>query len=94
MDINTIAHKGLQRFICKNDPSGIRSDQVTRIRRILSVLISAEDIEEVEGPPGWRVHKLSGDRDGLWSVRVSGNCRITFRVIDNQISDLNLEGYH
>jgi toxin HigB-1 len=48
----------------------------------------------VIGPPGWRVHQLSGDREGTWSISVSGNWRITFNVEDGEVSDLDLEDYH
>jgi len=45
-------------------------------------------------PPGWRIHQLSGDRAGEWSVSVSGNWRITFEVRDDEIWSLGLEDYH
>jgi mRNA-degrading endonuclease YafQ of YafQ-DinJ toxin-antitoxin module len=47
-------------------------------------------------PPslGWRVHQLSGDRAGTWSIAVSGNWRITFDLKDQEICNLNLEDYH
>ena len=44
--------------------------------------------------PGWRVHRLSGDRRNDWSVSVSGNWRITFREADGYIDRLDLEDYH
>jgi proteic killer suppression protein len=57
-------------------------------------LIAAPDIADVQGPPGWRVHQLSGDRAGMWSISVSGNWRITFAIENDEIRDLNLEDYH
>jgi proteic killer suppression protein len=44
--------------------------------------------------PGWRLHRLRGDRAGTWSISLSGNWRVTFRVEDGAIHDLNLEDYH
>jgi proteic killer suppression protein len=73
---------------------GIRRDLVERVRKILAVLIVAQDMNAVQGPPGWRVHQLSGDRAGTWSVSVSGNWRITFEVVDDAIERLDLEDYH
>ena len=46
------------------------------------------------GSPGWRVHQLTGDRAGTWSVSVSGNWRITFSVAGDEVYDLDLEDYH
>ena len=51
-------------------------------------------MDGVEGPPGWRIHRLSGDRAGTWSISTSGNWRITFDIEDGAITNLNLEDYH
>jgi proteic killer suppression protein len=58
------------------------------------MLILADDMQSVMGPPGWRIHQLSGERMGTWSFSVSGNWRITFIIIDADIVDLNLGDYH
>jgi len=94
MHIRSIKHRGLARFIEDNDPREIRGDLVNRTRNILSALITATDIAGVQGPPGWRIHQLTGDRAGTWSFSVSGNWRITFVIEDGDIIDLNLEDYH
>ncbi|MBK8907060.1 MAG: type II toxin-antitoxin system RelE/ParE family toxin [Rhodospirillales bacterium] len=48
----------------------------------------------VQGPPGWRIHQLSDDRAGTWTISVSGNWRITFALDDDAIYNLDLEDYH
>jgi plasmid maintenance system killer protein len=45
-------------------------------------------------PGGYRLHPLSGDRQGYWSVKVTGNWRITFRCEDGYAEEVNLEDYH
>lgn len=77
-----------------NDPRGLRPDLVNRVRNILAVLIAAENMEGVTGPPGWRIHQLSGDRRGTWSISASGNWRITFDVDQHEIQNLHLEDDH
>jgi toxin HigB-1 len=94
MIIRSVRHRGLRRLIEDNDPRGIRSDLVNRVRNILAVLIVADTMEGVRGPPGWRIHQLAGDRRGTWSISVSGNWRITFDVERNAIANLDLEDYH
>jgi proteic killer suppression protein len=94
MRIRSIEHRGLKRFIEDDDTRGIRGDLVNRVRNILAALISASNMEGVEGPPGWRVHQLTGDRNGTWSISASGNWRITFTIDAGEISNLNLEDYH
>jgi proteic killer suppression protein len=94
MHIRSVRHRGLRRFLEDDDDRGIRPDLVDRLRKILAVLIVAPDIRGVRGPPGWRMHQLSGDRAGTWSISVSGNWRITFEVEDDGILRLDLEDYH
>ena len=94
MQIRSVRHRGLRRLLEKNDTRGIRPDQADRVRKILAVLIVAENMDQVRGPPGWRVHQLTGDRRGTWSISVSGNWRITFAVENNEIENLDLEDYH
>lgn len=94
MIIRSIKHRGLRRLVEDNDTRGIRTDLINRVRNILAVLIAAENMEGVSGPPGWRIHQLSGDRRGTWSISVSGNWRITFDVDRNEIDNLDLEDYH
>lgn len=65
-----------------------------RVRNILAALISARSMEAVNGPPGWRIHQPSGDRAGTWSISATGNLRITFRIDNGDIWDLDLEDYH
>ena len=94
MRIRTVRHRGLKRFIEDDDGRGIRRDLVNRVRRILTALLSVESIEGLEGPPGWRIHQLTGDRAGTWSISVSGNWRLTFEIDRNEIRSLDLEDYH
>lgn len=94
MRIRSVRHKGLKRFIEENDPRELRGDLVNRIRNILAALISAEDMAGVIGPPGWRIHPLSGDRAETWSISASGNWRITFNLVNGEICNLDLEDYH
>ena len=91
MNIRSIKHRGLRRFIENNDPREIRGDLVNRTRNILTVLMTASDIAGVQGPPGWRIHELVGDRAGTWSISVSGNWRITFALVGGEIVELNME---
>ena len=68
----------------------------TALRNILTALILAEHVDGfiADAPPGWRVHRLIGDRQGEWSVSVSGNWRITFEEEAGYIDRLKLEDYH
>jgi toxin HigB-1 len=94
MRIRRIRHRGLKRLIEEDDERGIRPDLTRRVRNILAALIAAQDLDGVNGPPGWRIHQLTGDRAGTRSISASGNWRITFELDENEIRNLDLEDYH
>ena len=64
-----------------------------RIRRRLDVLDAADSLQAL-GLPGFRLHPLSGDMSGRYSIRVTGNWRITFRFENGDVFDVDLEDYH
>ena len=93
--IHSIRHPGLRHLLENDNTRFLSKDLVDRVRNILSVLILVEHIDELiaQAPPGWHVHRLSGDRRNEWSVLVSGNWHITFEESGGRISRLNLEAY-
>jgi proteic killer suppression protein len=44
--------------------------------------------------PGYRLHRLSGDREGQWAVSVSGNWRLVFEFEGEEVTDVELVDYH
>lgn len=44
--------------------------------------------------PGLFMHELKGNRKGIWSVRVSGNWRVTYRFVGKDAEIVNYEDYH
>jgi toxin HigB-1 len=94
MRLRSISHKGLRRLLEENDGRAIRADLLDRIRKMLTAMIATEDMAQLRGPPGWRIHQLAGDRAGTWSLSVSGNWRMTFDIEDGEIANLDLEDYH
>jgi proteic killer suppression protein len=75
---------------------GVPPDTVNKLRKMLGFLDDMEDAEELRALLSWKVHTLSGDRKGTWSLSVTANTRLTFRIdpVDREIYDVNLEDYH
>lgn len=44
--------------------------------------------------PGWRLHPLSGDLAGYWSLTVNGNWRLIFRFVDGDVELVDYLDYH
>ena len=91
--LKTFRHKGLKRLFENDDPSGVRADQVRRIRSVLAHLDGAQHPSDLD-LPGYRLHPLRGERKGHWSVTISGNWRIIFRFEDGDAFDTDLVDYH
>lgn len=94
MRIRSFRHKGLKRLYETGSGRGIRPDLVTKVEDILHAIEQAQRIEQVGLFPGWKLHPLKGDRRGEWSVWVSGNYRMTFRVDGEDVDDIDFEDYH
>jgi proteic killer suppression protein len=96
MKIRNVAHRGLRRFIQHNDASGLAPSVVEKGRNILTFLQEMEDVQELRDVPSWNAHQLTGDRKGSWSLTVTRNWRITFRIeqAEREILDLDYEDYH
>lgn len=94
MRVRSIAHKGLRRLYEENSPKGVSADTVEKLRKMLTFLEAMEHPEELRALPLWKAHVLTGDRKGTWSLHVTRNRRLTFRIEDDAIIDLNLEDYH
>jgi proteic killer suppression protein len=96
MKIRNVVHRGLRRLIERDDPSGLAPVVVERVRNIVTFLEEMDNAKELRDVPGWRVHQLTGDKRGTWSLTVTRNWRITFRIdqVEREIIDLNFEDYH
>ena len=75
---------------------GVPPDTVDKLRKMLAFLDQMEDPEELRALPSWKVHILTGGRKGTWSLRVTANGRLTFRIDkdEHEIYDANLDDYH
>lgn len=95
MNIRGFAHKGLKRLYSEGSVKGVPADAVDKLRKMFAFLDNMEDAEELRALTTWKVHTLTGDRRGTWSLSVTRNRRLTFRIDDErEICDLNLEDYH
>jgi proteic killer suppression protein len=80
MKIRNVIHRGLRRFIERDDASGLSGSVVEKVRNIVTFLQEMEDPREIQDISSWKVHQLTGDRKGTWSLTVTRNWRMTFRI--------------
>ena len=91
--IKTFKHKGLKNFFETGSKAGIQAKHERKLRMQLAAIDTATIIDDVD-LPGFKLHPLKGDRDGIWSITINGNWRVTFEFIDGNAYILNYEDYH
>ena len=94
MTVRSIAHKGVRRLFLRDDSAGVPTAAVDKLRNMLGFLQDMEAEDELYALPVWRAHRLSGDRKGTWSLHVTRNWRLTFRIDGDLIVDVDFEDYH
>ena len=96
MKIRNFSHKGLKKLYAEDIAKGIPPDTADKLRKMFAFLDNMQDAKELQSLPAWKAHILTGDRKGMWSLSVTRNRRLTFRIdsADNEICDVNLEDYH
>lgn len=90
--IKSFKHKGLERLFTKGSVSGVQSAYAEHITLMLDAIDAAEQVSELD-IPGFRLHRLKGDKRNLWRVRVSANWHITFEFENGNAYILDLEDY-
>ena len=89
--IRSFRSKALRVYFETGNARGLNVQNAARIRRMLLAL-DAATLPEQLNLPGYFFHSLRGER--RWSIRVTGNWRITFGWDGNDAIDVNLEDYH
>ena len=63
-------------------------------RRKLLMLDAAETLQDLRVPPSNRLEKLSGDRQGQYSIRVNDQWRICFEWHEDNVYNVEIVDYH
>ena len=76
----------------------VSSRRFGNIAKVAARKIRAVDfavaVEDLRSPPGNRLEKLRGDRDGYYSIRVNDQFRICFRWDGKDAWEVELVDYH
>jgi proteic killer suppression protein len=62
--------------------------------RKLRMLSNAHATSDLRSPPANRLEKLSGDREGQYSIRINDQYRICFVWQDGDAYDVEIVDYH
>lgn len=86
-------HRGLERYATQGDRSKLQQTHIAKIRLVLTRLEAATAPEQLN-QPGYNFHPLKGNLEGHYSVKISGNWRITFRFEGEDATDVDYLDYH
>ena len=63
--IKNFKHKGLKKFFETGSKVGIQAKHERKLRMQLAAIDTATNIDDID-LPGFRLHPLKGDREGIW----------------------------
>ncbi len=91
--IRSFKHKGLKQFFETGNTKGIQAIHAEKINLILTALNKARYVEHLN-IPAFRLHKLKGDMNNLYSITVQANWRITFEFKEEDVYIVDYQYYH
>ena len=91
--IKRFRHKGLEALFRTGSTKGVNAHLAPKLQRGL-LRLKDGPLPEAMDLPGFRLHPLKGDREGAWSIWITGNYRLTFEIDGEDATDVDLEDYH
>ena len=92
--IRSLGDKETERLFHRERVKGIPPSVQRRALRKLLLLDAAESLDDLRVPPGNRLEKLRGNRDGQYSIRVNDQWRICFYWKDGDALEVQVTDYH
>lgn len=92
--IKTFADRRTQELFATGKSKRVPPEVAKRASRKLEYVDLATSIDDLRVPPGNRLHVLSGDRKGQYSISVNDQWRVCFRFVDGGAFDVEFCDYH
>lgn len=91
----------IRSFACRDTEALFNRQRVRRFQqfervaqRKLAMVNAAVILDDLRSPPGNRLERLLGDREGQHSIRINQQWRICFVWIPDGPSDVEIVDYH
>lgn len=92
--IKTFANKETASVFTGERPRRFALNGLPTAMRKMAQLDAVQSVNELLIPPGNRLEKLSGDRQGQYSIRINDQWRLCFRFVDGHAYDVEIVDYH
>jgi proteic killer suppression protein len=86
--------KHTEKVFLREPVSKFSQDICRKALRKLLLIDAAERLSDLREPPGNQLEKLSGNRQGQYSIRINEQWQIGFRWEDGDASDIDIVDYH
>ncbi len=92
--IKTFTDKRTQQLFVTGKAARFPADVARRAARKLEYVDLATRLDDLQVPPGNRLHALKGDRKGQHAIAVNDQWRVCFRFVDGDAYDVEICDYH
>jgi proteic killer suppression protein len=92
--IKSFAHKGLKKLYYKGDLSGLNPNHVDAITYALDFIDSTHHPKDLKAVYQKKFSEKKGSGEGVYSIEINGNWRITFQIVDDGAIFLDYVDYH
>ncbi len=92
--IRSFGDKETQKLFMGRRSRAVSGQAARKAQLKLAQLDQVESVEELTVPPGNRLHRLGGDREGQWAININDQYRICFRFEGGNAYDVEATDYH
>jgi len=92
--IKTFADKEAEKLFQRQRSRSLPIDIQRKARMKLEILDATEILDDLKVPPGNRLERLSGNREGQHSIRINQQWRICFQWKNGDCYDVEIVDYH
>jgi toxin HigB-1 len=92
--IKTFADKETEKLFRRTFSRKLPQSIQHAARMKLEILDAAEVLQDLRIPPGNRLERLSGSREGQYSIRINDQWRICFTWHQENAYDVEIVDYH
>ncbi len=94
MAIKSFSHKGLKNFYYDGITKGLNPNHVTKLGFILDAIDASHHPKDLKAIYQKRFSEKKGSGEGVYSIVVNGNWRVTFQIKDDGAVLLDYRDYH
>jgi proteic killer suppression protein len=92
--IKSFSHKALKKFFYQGDASGLNPNHVNAIEKALDFIDGTHHPKDLKAVYQRKFSEKKGSGEGVYSIEINGNWRITFQIVDDGAIFLDYLDYH